>query len=251
MNSVDRIIKIYDDLLQVPQDKSLGQAWGHVFGLNESLPNHEDNMIMLLMSLRQQLDNIRLSLDAHEVPSDLTHPGFKRIKDIASPSLINQNWGSYKQSVQSNECRKILEWSSWVLRDENAEELSQDELNALMEQLEQLETKVLISSVSIALKSFFLEKIKDMINAILKTKVEGVQAVQEVFEKVTGSILTVDENLVEEVNADQEGGSLLKTFMRTFRNFAEAGDKLEKFISLGNRVGEFAGELASLVDKLP
>jgi hypothetical protein len=251
MNSVDRVIKIYDEFVATPNDKTLGQAWAHVFGLNESLPNHEDNMVMLLMSLRQQLDTIRLSLDAYEVPENLTHPGFQRIKDIASPSLINQSWSSYKQSLHTPECRKILEWSSWVLRDEAVDELNQDELNALMEQLEQLETKVLISSASIELKSFFLEKIRDMINAILKTKVEGVGAIREVFDKVTGAILTVDEDLVEEVNSSQASGNLLKTFMQTFKNFAEVGDKLEKFIALGNRVGDFVGELVNLVDKLP
>lgn len=248
MFSSDKLIGIYDALMHCNTDRDMKTAWGAVFGLDQSSDDYEDNIVLLLTALRKQIDNNRKALNALNVPAELTHPGFERFKDTASTSLLSQPWANHKANIKSPECRKILEWSAWALKDVDVSIVNEEDLTNLLKELQQLESTVINSSISEELKEFLLENIKEMRHAILMAKVNGAEAVKAGVDSVAGSFVTIDESLINEVQTNVASKSVVKTFFETVKRFAEAGDCAEKFITLGNRVGQTAGDLVSLIN---
>lgn len=246
MNSAKRVLQIYDNLVSTRQDTSMRQVWASVFELNESDPELEDNLVELLTALRKKVDEIRLSLTSQDVPDELTHPGFARLKETASTSNLNASWSSFKSNIQAPETRLALCWASWVLRNENQRELDNEGLMDLLNELKVLEESILKTEMSAKLRAFLMQKIQDIKNAILLSKVEGSESIKNTFESIVGSIVTVDANLTEEINKSEDKKSVVNAFVQKFRQFAEFGDNLEKLIALGNRAGKVAGFLVDL-----
>jgi len=248
MNSADRLLKIYDQLIAVRQDNSMNmrQVWTSVFELNESEQDLEDNLVKLLTAVREQVDKTRTSLTTYGVPDDLTHPGFARLKETASATNLNAGWSGMKQSIQTPECRLSFAWSAWVLSKESESELNNEGLLELLNELTDLEAKILETDMSLKLRSFLQQKIKDIKNAILLSKVEGSQSLKDTFDSIVGSIITVDAEILEEINSSKDSQGVVNSFMQKFKEFAEFGDNIEKFIALSEKVGKTAGFLATL-----
>ena len=246
MNSAERLLKIYDELIPISKESSMRQVWASVFELNESDQDLEDNLVKLLTAVREQVDKTRTSLTAYGVPDDLTHPGFARLKETASATNLNAAWSAMKQSIQSPECRLSFAWSAWVLSKESESELNNEGLLELLNELRDLEAKILETDMSPKLRSFLQQKIKDIKNAILLSKVEGSQSIKDTFGTIAGSIIFVDADIAEEINGSKDSQGIVNTFMQKFKQFAEFGDNIDKFIALGEKAGKTAGFLASL-----
>lgn len=246
MNSAERLLKIYDELTPINKETSMRQVWASVFELNESDQDLEDNLVKLLTAVREQVDKTRISLTTYGVPDDLTHPGFARLKETASAANLNTAWSGMKQSIQTTECRLSFAWSAWVLSKESESELNNEGLLELLNELRDLEAKILETDMSLKLRAFLQQKIKDIKNAILLSKVEGSQSIKDTFDTIAGSIIFVDADIAEEINGSKDSQGIVNTFMQKFKQFAEFGDNIDKFIALGEKAGKTAGFLASL-----
>lgn len=244
MSSTNKVFEIYNALTRVPGNQfAISQAWGAVFKLDSSVPEFEDDVVILLTALRKEIDNTRSLLITLGVPLELTEPGFQRFKDTASATLLHQAWDSHKKALDTAENKKIFEWAAWVLKDETAIDINEEDLSKLLTELHDLEVNIQKSTISDQLKFFLLENIKKMRHAILLGKVEGVDAIKSVVDTVAGSFVTINEELVKEVSEDTESKRYIKTFFETFQRFANAGESAEKFLALGKRVGQAAGEI--------
>jgi hypothetical protein len=244
MNSAERLLKIYDQLVAIRQSVAMRQVWAVVFELNEQDKDFEDNLVELLTAVRKQVDKSKVSLSAYGVPEDLTDPGFSMLKDTASTSRLDIPWDSLKGNIQAPECRLSFAWSAWVLNKESESELNNEGLLELLNELTDLETKILETDMPPKLRSFLKQKIKDIKNAILLSKVEGSQSLKDTFDSIVGSIITVDAEILEEINSSKDSQGIVNTFMQKFKEFAEFGDNIEKFIALSEKVGKAAGFLA-------
>lgn len=246
MNSAERLLKIYDQLVAIRQSVAMRQVWAVVFELNEQDKDFEDNLVELLTALRRQVDKTKVSLSTYGVPEDLLHPGFSRLKDTASTSKLDIPWDSIKGNIQAAECRHAFTWSAWVLSKESENELNNEGLLELLTELRDLEAKILETDMSLKLRSFLQQKIKDIKNAILLSKVEGSQSIKDTFDTIVGSVILADAEIVEEINGSKATQGVVNTFMQKFKQFAEFGDNIDKFIALGDKAGKTVGFLASL-----
>lgn len=246
MNSAERLLKIYDQLVVARQSVAMRQVWAGVFELNHQDADFEDNLVELLTAVRKQIDKTKVSLSSHGVPEDLLQPGFSRLKNTASASQLDTGWDSLKGNIQAPECRQVFAWSAWVLSNESEGELNYEGLTELLNELKLLEQKILETEMSHKLRSFLQQKIRDIKNAILLSKVEGCESIKDTIESIIGSIVTVDQELNEEIIKSEEKQCVVNTFMQKFKQFAEFGDNVDKFIALGGKAGKAVGFLASL-----
>lgn len=129
---------------------------------------------------------------------------------------------------------------------ESESELNNEGLLELLNELRDLEAKILETDMSLKLRSFLQQKIKDIKNAILLSKVEGSQSIKDTFDTIVGSVILADAEIVEEINGSKATQGVVNTFMQKFKQFAEFGDNIDKFIALGDKAGKTVGFLASL-----
>lgn len=133
-----------------------------------------------------------------------------------------------------------------MLSKESESELNNEGLLELLNELRDLEAKILETDMSLKLRSFLQQKIKDIKNAILLSKVEGSQSIKDTFDTIVGSVILADAEIVEEINGSKATQGVVNTFMQKFKQFAEFGDNIDKFIALGDKAGKTVGFLASL-----
>lgn len=242
MNSAQRALNIYDTLISIRNDIAMRQVWMEVFQLDANEPDLENQISDLLIALRKQMDAISATLaSSYEVPNELLQPGFNRLKETASPAHLNAGWNGLKSNIQAPECRQAFMWASWVLRNEKQKELSDEDLIKLLTELKNFEKTISNTDMSTRLRDFLLEKVTEMINAILLSKVQGSEAVNEACEKIWGSMIIKNADFESEIEGSEKTKNVVEIFKDKFYAFAQFGDNVDKFIALGKAIGTSAG----------
>lgn len=247
MNPAGRLLEIYDTLVRQQQDQQMVNTWAEVLSLEKG-PHIEDDVTTCLVALRQQIDFTRMRLDEIGVPTELTSPGFDRLKNIASPSQLNASWNSHRSDIQSPECRHAFTWSAWILRDDDEADMSPDELSSLHSEIDSLESSLATTEISPYLRDFIRRQV-DTIRAALRVYgVQGARPLKDALQKVAGAY-TLEGSRVETEYAkasDTEKGILARTGA-TIKKFAEVCDNIEKIKRFGEGAWSIATSVAPLV----
>lgn len=244
MNSAERLLTVYDKLVSQQQDQPMVKTWAVVFDLDNKSKNLEDEVTTCIVALRSQIDFARLRLSANGVPNELTSPGFDRLKAIASPANLNQSWNGLRGNIQPPECRQAFTWSSWVLRVENENEISVEELSEVLRCLEELESSLHGADLSPYLHDFILRQVSSIRSALRIYGIQGARPIQEAMRKVVGDIKVEEEMLAKESNgSDGKARSFLQ-------KTAEAIEKTAKVCDSVSKIGKFGENVLSLVSQV-
>lgn len=249
MNPAARLLKIYDTLMQQPADQQpMSHVWAKVFGLDINSPHLEDDATACAVALRQQIDFTRTRLSVHSVPAELTHPGFDRLKNTASPSNFHAAWNSHRDAIQRPECRHAFTWASWVLRDEAEADMPPDDLVALRTEIESLEKSLSETELSPYLRDFIQRQVDTIRAALQVYGVRGVRPLQEALQRAVGAYAVERAHVEAEYAAAPEGakGLFAKTG-ETLKKTAEVCDSLDKIKRFGENAVSLAASVAPLV----
>lgn len=115
-------------------------VWADVFGIPADTPQKQDLVIEAVMGFRLELDHMRKQLDTADVPASLTQAVFGQLKDAANPAALDQSWGNYAGKVSGADCRLVLAWAGWVLREQVDLEIEPQQFMAIEEHLLELES---------------------------------------------------------------------------------------------------------------
>lgn len=248
MNPAERLLALYEKLVRQTTDQQMVKTWAVVFDLDPTGPALEDEVNACVVALRAQVDFTRTRLDEHGVPSNLTDPGFTRLRSVAAPALFHQSWNGHRGNIQAPECRHAFQWAAWVLRDESEQEVPPDELKGLLNEVLDLEQALRDADMSPYLRSFIQRQIDAIHSALRVYPVSGVRPLREAMTSVVGAITIEDERLVAANNtAPPDAQTVLAKASSFIHKTAGVCDNIDKIYSFGEKAVSLTTKLAPLL----
>lgn len=246
MNPASRILAIYDKAMGFPEAPGVTilKLWGSVFGIaDEANHTHEDEITAALMALRGEVDLACARLAEIGCPERLYVGYFNRVRNLASATLLPQDWSSHRRGLQSD-IRLSLEWASWSLPKEE-EQLPDDDLAALIAELDAIEQFLTNIDLSPKLRIFISRQIDLIRSALRHYNISGVAPVHDVLEQAVGAF-TIGKDVVvaDAEKSGEEGRGVLKRLTEAIGRIADTADKVDKIrkggesaISIGRGFG--------------
>jgi hypothetical protein len=238
MNSAERLLNIYDKLVSNQPDHSMINVWVYVFNLQLSDSDVEDSVINCLIALRQQIDNTAKKLvEDRDVPNDLLHPGYKNLRNISSPTYLNQSWSSMRSAIQAPENRQSFLWSSFILKDLNEKEISDEDIQDLLSEISNFEELLAATEMSSTLRDFLEQQIASIRSSLQVAKILGTNPVKESIEKFAGSYAINRDMLDDEVKqSSDKTKSVFSKFGNIIKKTANFADNADKLLKLGEHI---------------
>lgn len=222
--------------------------WARVFGIDVNSPHLEDDVTACVVALRQQIDFTRTRLSIHGVPADLTHPGFDRLKNTASPGHFHSTWNSQRDAIQRPECRHAFTWASWVLREEAEVDMPTEDLAALRTEIESLEKSLSEAEISPYLRDFIQRQVDTIRAALRVCGIQGARPLREALQKAVGTYAVERAQVDAEYAAAPQGvKGLVAKAGETLKKTAEVCDSFEKIKRAGESAVSFAAAVTPLV----
>jgi hypothetical protein len=237
MNVAGRLLQVYERLMREAVEQPTLNAWAGAFDVPPETPHLEDEVSTMLMALRSEVAFARTRLDAYELPSELTSPGFERLSQTASPGNIHSSWKNHAGNLNTPEVRKILEWSAWALRGEDEADMSQEERAVLERELADVDAALAQTDMAPYLRNFIAKQIETIRNALRMYGIQGVKPVQDALEKVAGAYKTQEKVIEKAMDAaPEEAKSLFTKAAGVVEKVAKISDNLVKIKKGGDEV---------------
>lgn len=248
MNAGARLHRIYDRLAAQVTDQAMVQTWAEVFDLDKSLPHLEDEVATLVMALRSEIKFTRERLDTYGVPANVTSPAFERLAQVASPGQLHSSWNGHRGNIQPPECRKIFEWVEWALREEDEADMSAQEMQQLVSELDALESSLREADMAPYLRDFIQRQVEVIRSALRMYGVQGVKPVEDALQKVAGAYKTQEKRLAQAYEAaTPPAKNLFERVSGMVDRVAKASDNLSKIKKAGDEVVAVGSAVSALV----
>lgn len=237
MNPAERLLAIYDKLVSQQQDLSMTQTWAAVFNIEKTDPIIEDKVVSCVVALRKQIDFTRAKLTENGLPLDITNPGFPRLRDISSTGHLNVGWHGHRGNIQQPECRQAFMWASWVLRDSVENDISESDIQELLNEILEFEDSFSNIEMSYLLREFIQQQIESIRAALIISGVQGSRPIHEAVEKFAGAYTIRRKDIDTEVNKSSETTkNLFSKLGGLIKKTAEVGDAVDHLKSLAENV---------------
>ena len=253
MNPAQHVLDVYDCVIGHSQDANKGWAavWGDVFEIAGSTPDFEDEITRCLQALHSEIDLARAGLRALGVPDELTEPGFRRLRDVASPALLRSQCGGHRGNIVTPENRVALQWAAWALRDENNMELDASAAAELEGELLALESAVDVSDLSQPIKAFIRQQTSTIRRALRLRLVTGGRGLREALQQASSDLAFDGAELREDIaTASPEGRGLIGRALGTIKKAGELSDSIEKIGKAAERIGKVVAPMLPLIGKM-
>jgi hypothetical protein len=252
MNSAERVLAIYDKLVQHQGDTPMMKTWAAVFEVPTEGPHLEDDITACLVALRSEIQLTKAQLAAAGIPTNLHGPGLDRLHNTASPTYLTTNWNSLRGNVYPPECRLSLDWICWALRDENEGDVSIEERNTLGEEIAALEAKLDELPMSPYMREFIKRQVETIRLALRIYGIQGARPLQDALRRVVGDFKVEDARIkAEHAASSPEAKSLwgrASTIIEKAAKLADHGSKLKKGAEdLGALAGAVQEQVGSMV----
>jgi hypothetical protein len=229
MNPASRILALYDRALnfQPGNGAPFLRLWGNVLGISDNADHtHEDEVVAGLTALRAEIELLRTRLLERGCPPQLFESQLKRIKGIASSTLLSQDCKGVR-TENKNDVRLALEWAAWVLPDEE-DEVPAGELEGLTAELAALEDLISQLDVAPPTKEFLLRQLRLIRVALRFYGVNGIAPVEKALEQSLGA-LKRSGAVVEDIEvSSEETKGAWRRVAGAITRVADIADKVDK-----------------------
>lgn len=218
--------------------------WGSIFGISDNAnQTHEDAIAVSLVVFRDEIDLVRARLSGRGCPDYLFDNYLIRIRNLAAPSLLQQDWRSHKNGLQGD-VKLSLEWAAWCLQDEE-DALPADQLTALRAELDAIERAVADSGLSPHVSDFVRRQI-DLIRVALRHyDIAGIAKVEDALERTIGAFTKNRAMVTQAVEkSGPDGRRIFERVSGCLTGLADTADKVDKIrkgidgiASIGHAVG--------------
>lgn len=266
MNPAQRLLGLLDRLVALPDPhpgEPIGHAWARVLEIETTDEGErEDQVVTCLQALRAEIAATSKALVAMGCTSEMLHPSFGRLSDVASPSRINTEWRGYRGNLLSPEVRLPLLWAAWAMPKEEGD-IDQSSRDALLADIAALERSAVVAGVSPFIAELARRQSVALRAALRLYGIRGVAAMDDAIQSVAGMAATSSGIAVAEVQAGtEETASTWARTKKTFQHFVqvakrttEVAESTQKKVETVKRMyasGKDVYELAESVwDKLP
>lgn len=234
MNSVERLLVVYNSLCSQPVDQTMLGIWANVFELNLNEKHLEDDVSNAVGALRAQIEIARTRLLVAGVPEELASFGLDRLKGVASFGYFNTRWDSLRGNLLPPECRQSLLWGAWVLRGESETEMPLEDMQELLAALTELEDALQDTEMSPYLRAFIQRQVEAIRAALRVYNIRGAESLQDAMRKIGGDIQFEEAQLLKENDAaTEEVRSILAKTANLIEKTAKVCDNLDKIKKFG------------------
>lgn len=232
MNPAERILAIYDRLIQQQQDLRMQEVWAQVLEIPLDGPNAEDELATCLMALRAEIHLARALLQEHGVPDRLHGPGFDMLHQVAAPGGLATAWSGVRGNIVQPHQRISIDWACWVLEDEREGDVDAADRAALAADLAELETKLADASATPFMAAFHRRQIDVIRKGLRLYDIRGTGPLKDSLRSVVGDMRVEDKRLKAELEAapEQNKGLMARAagIIDKAVKIAEKGSKLKK-----------------------
>jgi hypothetical protein len=102
INPASRVSAISNKLLKHSdaKDVRLSAAWSEIFGIpTDNGRADEDAITTALLALRDEIELVQVRLSGKGCPEDLYTRHFSRVRSLASPTILGNEWRSHKAGL--------------------------------------------------------------------------------------------------------------------------------------------------------
>jgi hypothetical protein len=253
VNSAARLVELYTKVIGYAPSSAKGSdlilhAWATVFDVPVNGKHVEDDVTLLVTTLREEIELVRHMLEANGVPSDLYSVALDRLRDYAAPSKLRLPHTQRVGNLNQSDIRLALGWSAWALRGADENEPDAKETEELQNSLTELESIVGSVDLPPRLRGFSMRQIETLRRALRLAGIQGGRPMREAIIKVAGEYATgqavIEAELVE---ATQEGKQAFGKVARVLEKAAKYSDTFSKFKKAGQDLGEMAALAAPYV----
>lgn len=250
MNPAERLLVVYDVLASTgwPNNATVAHVWATAFEVVPDTPRTDREVTIGLQALHSQTDLVRSALLAEGVPKELASTALDRFDTIASPAYLHSQWASYQGNLVLADTRLSLQWASWILRDHDETELSAEDRDRLISELDTFQADLEVTGMSPFLKAFTLRQIASIRQALRLSKLEGSRPLQQALRTVTGDYKVSEAKLVTDLAvAPEPAQNLIARVSAKLKDVAGIADNLSKVKKVGGEAIELGKAISETV----
>lgn len=257
MNRAARLLAIYDKLLQhgLGTDVPMSKVWAKVFDIPSDDRHLEDLANSYTHSIRAELELLRLQFEEMGAPENLLYTGLTRFRNYCAPGIFNQPWNSIREEANKPENRLTLEWASWVLREQEQTDVSTEEINLILADIDDLEKSLAKAEIGDYLRRIILEHIESIKRALNIYPIVGAKALDDAIQKIAGIHTLKSEKIEAATKAAspesksiiEKAGGVIKNFAGMAEKFNQVSDAVEKAVGYSDKVAPLLLSLSSII----
>jgi hypothetical protein len=213
INSAYRIREVLNSVKSKPDNTPAHEIWAEVFSIEESDQNRKNVSISrCLADLHDEVELVREEMLKLGYSENLYNSSLKKCNAVFAVQSIMGQWKGPKQQV-TPEVPVALGFCSEILPNEEdlIDEANLDELRVMASDLRASLTE---SNLPVYTKNIIEKHLNKIDDAILKYKVVGAKALEEVMQSAYGEVI-VSEAVFEEARGSEEVGKLSAMWQKT------------------------------------
>ncbi len=233
INSAYRIHKLLSGLF-FKDNKQVLEAWGETFRISH--PNHATKALVVSECLNAiRLESLILQEQtAGLVRQEIIESHVGKIHEAISPMLLPSTWSAVKQYLTADTLL-MLDLCSDMLPNEETQ-VSQEDLDNILIQVEELEASLVASTLPYRLKSIIQHHIKRIKIAIAVYPVSGVKALKSALHEALGDVVSVGDELdVELSGANAETVKKFKSVWQKVSSTVQSAETVITLIGYGSK----------------
>lgn len=250
MNRAARLLAIYDKFLQhgLGTDVPMSKVWANVFDIPPDDRHLEDLANSYTQSLRTELELLRLQFEEMGAPEDLLYTGLNRFRNYCAPGIFNQSWNGIREEANKPENRLTFQWASWVLREQEQTDVSNEEIKQLLSDLCELEKSLKESDMGDYLRRIIVGHIDSIKIALNVYPIAGSKALDEAVQKIAGVHAIKSEKIDEAVNAASDvSKTIAKRVFGIARNFVGMAEKFNQVSDAAEKIAGYSEKVETLL----
>ena len=224
-NSARRLYVMLSSVLPGDQNESMLHVWTTAFDLTDS---SEIGVSRYLIGMVDSLEDVNRLLSARP---DITVSAYTKlfgpIREVLTPASLRHSRGQILTPHLTPEVMTRLEFcAEEVRRFYNEDQLSQDDLNEIRVEIEELIERITKSTVDEPLRMTLIEDLERMLVAVRLYRVQGAKALATVHRSILGAAVVHDQAITSATRDDKEVLVRLVKFL----------EKVEKSVSVATKI---------------
>jgi hypothetical protein len=201
-NSAGRLSGIFESAWRQGDNQKIIEAWSKVLGLDSKDQSSASFAISEALSLiRGEIDHVQSQMEILGVNSDLYASYLQRCRNALNITNLQNNWASPRAQIKEDTLL-CLKYCAELTEDE-AINLSNDELEDILQQVHELREKLKQSSLSKDVLTRIEKHIRIVTNSIQQYPIVGATSLRDGFRQGVSVILDDEKILKENLNTEE------------------------------------------------
>ena len=234
-NSASRILTLLNQVLSLPNEMVVAEAWAKTFDIVETNTNKKYSLVSERLGwMRREVEILSTQMTNTNISPELYNDPLTRIEHALSIMILGGRTEQVKQYL-GRETIVALSFCADILSDEESE-ISTNNLTEIREKVEELRASLNESSISLRLRQLLQHHIDLIEHALAEYPISGAKALREAARTGLGEIIEIKDEVKQ--GSDSLPIGKLAAVWKKFNEVADNALKAEKIARLGQKAWE-------------